>query len=114
MEKDSTHHWKHKIQSTRIAAMLTHSYDYVEYCRETAKRIRNPHDLALRGANKEAITQQIQERIIQEVNLQRDDDVVDIGCGDGTLLRMAQEIGARSAVGLLATEEEVEIVCAWE
>jgi len=39
---------------------------------------------------------------------------VDIGCGDGTLLRMAQEIGARSAVGLLATEEEVEIVCAWE
>ena len=32
------------------------------------------------------------------------------GCGDGTLLRMAQSSGTASAVGFLATEEEVAVV----
>ena len=29
--------------------MITRSADYVEYCRDTARRLRNLQDLALRG-----------------------------------------------------------------
>jgi ubiquinone/menaquinone biosynthesis C-methylase UbiE len=89
---------------------ITHSDDYVEYCRETARRVRTLHDLALRGRNKEEITRQIHERIVEAVGLHSGDDLVDIGCGDGTLLKMAERIGARSAIGLLATDEEVALL----
>ena len=89
---------------------ITHSDDYVEYCRETARRVRTLHDLALRGRNKEEITRRIHERIVEEVSLHSGDDLVDIGCGDGTLLKMAERIGTRSALGLLATDEEVALV----
>jgi len=90
--------------------MVTRSDDYVEYCRETAKHARDPHDLALRGRHKKEITRLIHERIAQAIELRSGDDLVDIGCGDGTLLRMAQRAGARSAVGLLATDEEVAVL----
>ena len=90
--------------------MIFHSEDYVEYCRETATHLKTLHDLALRGAGKEGITAAVHERIVKEVGLQPDDFVVDIGCGDGTLLRRAQRMGVRSAVGLLATQEEVAVV----
>ncbi len=90
--------------------MLTRSDDYVEYCRETAKRARDLHDLALRGRKYKAITNSIHERIVAAVGLNSGDDLVDIGCGDGTLLRMARQIGCRSAIGLLATEEEVALL----
>jgi ubiquinone/menaquinone biosynthesis C-methylase UbiE len=90
--------------------MLSRSDDYVEYCRETASRARDLHDLALRGRNKKDITRVIHVQIVQEVELAPSDDLVDIGCGDGTLLRMAREVGVRSAVGILATEEEVALV----
>ena len=36
--------------------------------------------------------------------------MVDIGCGDGTLLRMALRNGVHTAVGLLATEQEAAVV----
>jgi ubiquinone/menaquinone biosynthesis C-methylase UbiE len=81
----------------------------VEYCRETAKHARDPHDLALRGRKPE-ITRLIHERIVEAVELHPGDDVVDIGCGDGTLLRMAERAGVRTAVGLLATDEEVAVL----
>jgi ubiquinone/menaquinone biosynthesis C-methylase UbiE len=90
--------------------MITRSEDYVEYCRETARHLRDVQDLALRGKNKQEITRGIHERIVREVSLGPDDDLLDIGCGDGTLLRMAARIGVRSATGLLATEEEVAVV----
>jgi len=89
---------------------VIHSDDYVEYCREVARRLRDPHDLALRGRDKKAITKLIHERIAEAVDLHSGDDVVDIGCGDGTLLRMAERAGARSALGLLATDEEVKVL----
>jgi ubiquinone/menaquinone biosynthesis C-methylase UbiE len=89
---------------------ITHSSDYVEYCRETARRVRTLHDLALRGRNKEEITRRIHECIVKEVGLHSGDDLVDIGCGDGTLLTMAERIGTRSALGLLATDEEVALL----
>ena len=90
--------------------MITRSDDYVEYCRETARHARDPHDLALRGRHKHEITRIIHERIAEAVDLHAGDDLVDIGCGDGTLLRMAERAGARTALGLLATEEEVAVL----
>jgi ubiquinone/menaquinone biosynthesis C-methylase UbiE len=90
--------------------MITHSNDYLEYCRETAKHASDPHDLALRGRNKKEITKLIHERIVEAVGLRSGDDLVDIGCGDGTLLRMAERFNARTAIGLLATEEEVAVL----
>ncbi len=79
--------------------MITRSADYVEYCRDTARRLRNLQDLALRGKNKQALTRRVQERIVREVALTADDDIVDIGCGDGTLLLLAKKAGVRSATG---------------
>jgi ubiquinone/menaquinone biosynthesis C-methylase UbiE len=90
--------------------MITRSDDYVEYCRELARNLRDVGDLALRGKNKHEITRRIHEDIVREVELSAGDDLVDIGCGDGTLLRMAQAAGVTSAIGYLATEEEVEVV----
>jgi len=90
--------------------VITRSSDYVEYCRETARHLRNIQDLALRGKNKEALTRRVQERIVREVALTADDDLVDIGCGDGTLLLLAKNAGVRSATGFHATEEEAAIV----
>jgi len=90
--------------------MISRSDDYVEYCRETARHARDLHDLALRGRDKKGFTRIIHEHIVEAVELGPDDDLVDIGCGDGTLLRMAREVGVHSALGLLATEEEVELV----
>lgn len=91
-------------------SMITRSDDYVEYCRETARQARDLHDLALRGRHKKETTRLVHEHIVQVVELRPDDDLVDIGCGDGTLLRMARNAGVRSAIGLLATEEEVRLV----
>jgi ubiquinone/menaquinone biosynthesis C-methylase UbiE len=90
--------------------MLTRSDDYIEYCRETARHARDPHDLALRGRDKKEITRRVHEQIVEAVALRAEDDLVDIGCGDGTLLRMGQRAGVRSAIGLLATEEEVDLL----
>jgi ubiquinone/menaquinone biosynthesis C-methylase UbiE len=90
--------------------MLTRSDDYVEYCRETARHARDLHDLALRGRDRKETTRITHEQIIATVELGPNDDLVDIGCGDGILLRMAKDLGIHSACGLLATEEEVELV----
>jgi ubiquinone/menaquinone biosynthesis C-methylase UbiE len=90
--------------------MITRSDDYVEYCREAARRIRDVGDLALRGKNTAEITLRVNAGILREVELRPGDELVDIGCGDGTLLRLAQEAGVASAIGLLATEEEVRVV----
>jgi ubiquinone/menaquinone biosynthesis C-methylase UbiE len=97
--------------SARITSpMITRSDDYVEYCRETARHARDPHDLALRGRDKKEVTLRVHEQIVEAVALHPQDDLVDIGCGDGTLLRMAQRAGVRSAIGLLATEDEVAVL----
>jgi ubiquinone/menaquinone biosynthesis C-methylase UbiE len=88
---------------------ISRSDDYLEYCRETARHAHDLHDLALRGRGKEQITKMIYGRIAETVELGKGDDVVDIGCGDGTLLQMAQQRGVHSALGLLATDEEVAL-----
>ncbi|HEY6769434.1 MAG TPA: class I SAM-dependent methyltransferase [Candidatus Sulfotelmatobacter sp.] len=90
--------------------MISHSDDYVEYCRETARRARDPHDLALRGRDNKDVTRRIHQEIADATGLCAADDLVDVGCGEGTMLRLAQEAGAHSALGLLATDEEVAVV----
>ena len=90
--------------------MISHCDDYVEYCRQTARDLRDPHDLALRGRDKQEITRIVHADIVRAVDLRSEDDLVDIGCGDGTLLQMAAAIGVNSAVGLHATEEEAAVV----
>ncbi|HUA16299.1 MAG TPA: class I SAM-dependent methyltransferase [Verrucomicrobiae bacterium] len=90
--------------------MITRSDNYVEYCRQTAKHARDVHDLALRGRDQQEVTKVIHQHIVEAVELRPEDDLVDVGCGDGILLRMAGEIGVHSAVGFLATEEEVAVV----
>lgn len=90
--------------------MIERSDDYVEYCRETAKHARDLHDLSLRGRWNKELTRRVHERIIETVALSPEDELVDIGCGDGTLLRMARDLGARSAIGFLATKEEAALV----
>ena len=47
---------------------------------------------------------------MREVGLTADDTLVDIGCGDGTLLLLAKKLGVSNATGLHATEEEASIV----
>jgi len=98
------------INEIGINGMITRSDDYVEYCRESARNARDLHDLALRGRHKKETTRRVHEHIVQAVDLRPDDVLVDIGCGDGTLLRMAGTLRVRSAIGLLATEEEVRLV----
>lgn len=90
--------------------MITRSDDYIEYCREVAKHVRDVQDLALRGKNQREVTRRIHESIVRELELSPSDTLVDIGCGDGTLLHMAQNAGLASAIGFLATEEEVAVV----
>jgi ubiquinone/menaquinone biosynthesis C-methylase UbiE len=90
--------------------MITRSNDYLEYCRETAKKARDPHDLALRGREKKEITKLVHEQIAEATGLRSGDDLVDIGCGDGSMLRIAERVGASSAIGFLATEEEVALL----
>jgi ubiquinone/menaquinone biosynthesis C-methylase UbiE len=90
--------------------MITRSDDYVEYCRQTAKDARDPHDLALRGRKNKEVTRRVHQQIADAVDLHAGDELVDIGCGDGTMLRIANAAGAHSAIGLLATEEEVTLL----
>lgn len=90
--------------------MISQTDNYVEYCRQIAREVRDPHDLALRGRDMHRITQIVHEDIAGAVKLGPGDDLVDIGCGDGTLLRIAGTMGAHSAIGLHATEEEAAVV----
>ena len=90
--------------------MIVRSHDYVEYCRETATNLETLHDLALRGAGKQETTIAVNQHIVEEVALRASDDLIDIGCGDGTLLRLAAKVGVRNGIGYLATEEEATLV----
>jgi ubiquinone/menaquinone biosynthesis C-methylase UbiE len=78
-------------------AMITRSLDYVEYCRETAKHALDPHDLALRGRDKKEVTKQVHQEIAAAVALGSGDDLVDIGCGDGTMLSIAESAGRKNS-----------------
>jgi len=63
------------------------------------------HALAGRGPQ-QAITQFVNERIFSALAIAAEDTLVDIGCGDGELLRLAVRRGVQDAVGVSGSEEE--------
>ncbi len=69
------------------------------------KQVRGVHVFAGRGPYRE-LTRFINERIFGELGLSPSDRLVDIGCGDGTLLKLALQSGVKTAIGLNSTEEE--------
>jgi hypothetical protein len=68
--------------------------------------MRDLHILAGRGSFRET-TEFVNRRIFDELSFRPEDCFVDIGCGDGLLLRLAMESGVGTAIGLNATEDEV-------
>jgi SAM-dependent methyltransferase len=63
------------------------------------------HILAGRGSLRET-TEFVNRRIFAELSFQPEDRLVDIGCGDGLLLRLAIANGVGTAIGFNATEDE--------
>jgi hypothetical protein len=77
-------------------------------------KFRPIHELSGRGGYVD-LTESISDRIIANLDLQQDDILVDVGCGDGTLLHKASLTGGISPwvgrlVGILPTQEEVSRV----
>ncbi len=93
-----------------VGIMIVRDDNYVEFCREEAKRTKDRHDLAFFGKNAGPRRAEIQAKIAQAVSLCPEDDLVDIGCGDGGLLEIASRAGVNSALGLVATEEEASLL----
>jgi len=67
--------------------------------------MRDIHELSGRGSSP-VLTEFINRRILSEIAIKPVDRLVDIGCGDGTLLRLALHDGLISAIGFNGTEEE--------
>jgi ubiquinone/menaquinone biosynthesis C-methylase UbiE len=63
------------------------------------------HNFAGRGSDR-ALTEFINRKIFDELGIQSSDRLVDIGCGDGLLLRLAMQSGVKTAIGLSGTEKE--------
>jgi hypothetical protein len=84
--------------------MIFRISDLVEGYRLQALHSRDVHELAGRR-DRIDITRFMGDRVLSELALGPEDDLVDIGCGDGYLIRSAK---VRSALGLTATEEEAE------
>ena len=59
--------------------------------------------------NQPELTKFICQNIINKLNLQTKNTLVDIGCGDGTLLKLIRE-SIKNRVGILPTAEEVKRV----
>jgi ubiquinone/menaquinone biosynthesis C-methylase UbiE len=64
-------------------------------------------ELSGRGTDN-TLSEFINRRILIELQVTPDDHLVDIGCGDGTLLRGALQDGLSDVIGLNGTEEEVQ------
>ena len=62
------------------------------------------HELAARP-DKKAVTEFVNRRILEALQLSPEEVLVDIGCGDASLLRMAEGRASRR-VGVVATPEE--------
>jgi SAM-dependent methyltransferase len=69
--------------------------------------MKDLHVLAGRGPNT-ALTEFVNRKIFNELAFRADDRLVDIGCGDGLLLRLALESGVKAAIGLSASEAEAK------
>lgn len=56
------------------------------------------------------VTAFVNRRILVELAVQPEDRLVDIGCGDGTLIRMALEAGVQQALGFSGGESEARVL----
>lgn len=63
------------------------------------------HVFAGRGPYR-AVTEFVNKSILTELALGPSDLLVDVGCGDGSLLKLASQSGVKGAIGLSATEDE--------
>ncbi len=70
------------------------------------RQVRDIHELS--GRPDHAQTEFLTQKILTELRIKPEDRLVDIGCGDGTLLQSAQRSGVTNAIGLSGTEEEAE------
>jgi ubiquinone/menaquinone biosynthesis C-methylase UbiE len=77
--------------------------NYIDAYRIRADR-EDLHELAARP-NKKAVTEFVNRRILEALDLMPEDVLVDIGCGDASLLRMVDGRATKS-VGIVATVEE--------
>src|SRR5450755_1474469 len=77
-----------------------------------AYRIRagcaDPHELAARP-DKKPLTEFVNRRILEALDLKPDDVLVDIGCGDASLLRMAEGRAAVRMGIVVSAEEKVRL-----
>jgi ubiquinone/menaquinone biosynthesis C-methylase UbiE len=73
-------------------------------------KVSDVHVFAGRGPYRE-LTRFINEQIFSELALRPSDRLVDIGCGDGTLLKLALQSGVTTGIGLNSTKEEVSGLC---
>jgi len=76
------------------------------YANGILRHVRDIHKLS--GRSDHAQTEFISHRILTELGIGTHDRLVDIGCGDGTLLRAALRAGVSNPIGLSGTEEESE------
>src|SRR5215831_10706663 len=67
----------------------------------------DPHDLAARPDKKE-VTEFVNRRILEALQPGSDDFVVDIGCGEGSLLRMVDQ--KIKIVGIVGTPDEQRLL----
>ncbi len=71
-----------------------------------AYRIRaHAPDIHAMAARRKEATEFVSECVLQALELEATDTLVDIGCGDGCLLRMAEGMVAKR-MGIVATEDE--------
>jgi ubiquinone/menaquinone biosynthesis C-methylase UbiE len=67
--------------------------------------MKDIHVFSGRGSN-HILTEFINRKILTELVIEPHDRLVDIGCGDGTLLRAALQAGVSNPIGLSGTVEE--------
>lgn len=68
----------------------------------------NRDPLLLNGNRPDNTVSSVQNQIINRLSWNNSDDVIDVGCGDGTLLSILPEV--RSKIGVRPTSEEIEAV----
>lgn len=81
--------------------------DYIEVYEHKA-RSRDPHELSGRTGRHD-LTTFVCQNIVLKLSLEPDDVLVDIGCGDGTLLELAAN-GMLQGIGILPTDAEIQRV----
>lgn len=87
--------------------MIVTVSNHVDNYRMKAKFSKDVHQLDGRNGN-QARTEFINRTILDVLAPKTDQSVVDIGCGDGCLLRLLKKNGHQGALGISPTEEEAK------